>query len=154
MQCTTILYMSNTFILSPSLLEVQGILWYWVYPPVKLSHSFRWHQSVQFERKVTVECCHSACAHLTTVIHLHVESCMHATWIAVRLVMRSTHPHRHHSLFVHVIFRISDSRWWLLRKCLGAFRDLHYWTRLLEATGYREREKKFLWNILIPNVTG
>lgn len=141
MQCTTILYMSNTFILSPSLLEVQGILLYWVYPPVKLSNSFRWHQSVQFERKVTVECCHSACAHPTNVIHLHVESCMHAAWIAARLVMRSAHPRRHHCLFVHVIFRISDSRWWLLCKCLGEFRDLHYWTRLLEATGHRQRKK-------------
>lgn len=91
-----------------------------------LSHGFRSHQSVQFERKVTVECCHSACAHPTNVIHLHVESCMHATWIAVRLVTRSKHPHRHQSLFFHVIFRISESSWWLFSKCLGEFSDLHY----------------------------
>lgn len=111
-----------------------------------LSHGFRSHQSVQFERKVTVECCHSACAHPTNVIHLHVESCMHATWIAVRLVTRSTHPHRHQSLFFHVIFRISESRWWLLRKCLGEFSDLHYcspdYYQIIRSNGVKKKRKK------------
>lgn len=80
-----------------------------------LSISSRLHQSVQFERasdlqrKVTVECCHSAGAHPANVIHLHVESCTHATSVAQRLVMRSMRPRRHLSLLVHVIFGISDS---------------------------------------------